>query len=68
MHTKNCKNVHHFITRDFDDKALLQKLITKFGQEYYQETKEILQDRFGEEIDGLMHYFSLIDANVAEYY
>lgn len=69
LHTRNCKKVHNYLNKDeYDVEGLERMMDEEFGADYVKETKAMLKEHFGKEVDGLRQYFTLLDAITAEYY
>jgi len=69
LHTRNCKALHEYLNKDqYDVQRLSQMLIEEFGEEHVNKTKEELEAYYKKDIKTLRHYFSLVDARVAEMY
>jgi len=68
LHTRNCKTLHEYLNKDqYDVHRLTEMLQEEFG-ELVNTTKVELAEYYQKEIKTLRHYFSLVDAKVAELY
>eukprot|EP00351_Strombidinopsis_sp_SopsisLIS2011_P000401 CAMPEP_0116878820 /NCGR_PEP_ID=MMETSP0463-20121206/10576_1 /TAXON_ID=181622 /ORGANISM="Strombidinopsis sp, Strain SopsisLIS2011" /LENGTH=101 /DNA_ID=CAMNT_0004527435 /DNA_START=390 /DNA_END=695 /DNA_ORIENTATION=- len=54
LHTRNCKTVHNYLNKDQYDVEGVEKMMDEeFGEEYVKQTKQMLQEHFGVEVNGL---------------
>jgi hypothetical protein len=67
MHTRNCKKVHDYLTKDLFDMDLLERLLRiNIGDELINDTWKKLEDHFQQKASNLRDYFEMLDSRVAE--
>jgi hypothetical protein len=67
MHTRNCKKVHDYLTKDLFDMDLLERLLRiNIGDELVNDTWKKLEDHFQQKASNLRDYFEMLDSRVAE--
>ena len=67
MHTRNCKRVHDYLTKDLFDMDLLERLLRiNIGDDVVTATWKSLEEHFHNEAKNLRDYFEMLDSRVAE--
>ena len=63
MHTRNCKTLNEYLTKDqFDVNLLHNMLKDEFGHDIVQDIEDSLENYYLKNITNLKQYFSLVDA------
>ncbi|TNV77816.1 hypothetical protein FGO68_gene13688 [Halteria grandinella] len=69
MHTSNCLNLHTYLNQDlFDHQGLYELLEVKFPNGMINSISKELSHTYNRSITSLRHFFTTIDAHIAELY